>query len=145
MKTVRHILQIKGSQVWTIESNATVYEALRLMADKDIGALLVMDGSHLAGILSERDYARKVILVGKTSKETHVSEIMSTEVHTIHPDQTTQECLELMTKHRIRHLPVIENDQVIGMISLGDAVLDIIYILREEVKVLENKIRTRPG
>ncbi len=137
MTTVRQLLQIKGHDVWCTTPDATVLDALRLMSDKGVGALLVMDGDRLVGIISERDYARKVVLLGKTSKDTLVKEIMSSNVYTVHPDQTIEECMELMTNKRIRHLPVVANDQVIGVISIGDVVRDIIYTQRETIKKLE--------
>ena len=127
MNTVRHILEIKGYDVWSISPQATVFKALRLMADKDVGALLVMTGEKLLGILSERDYARKVVLQNKISKETLVSDIMTEKVFSVHPDQTAHEVMTLMTEKHIRHLPVIENEKVIGMISIGDVLRNVIY------------------
>jgi CBS domain-containing protein len=140
MHTVRHILQIKGFDLWTISPEATVFEALRLMADKDVGALLVMEGERLVGMISERDYARKIILRGKSSAETLVAEIMLPPQYTIHPDQTVEECMEMMNAFRQRHLPVLENDQVMGVVSIGDVLRDIIYRQREEIKQFENQI-----
>jgi CBS domain-containing protein len=140
MNTVRHILEVKGRDVWTIPPEATVLDALRLMADKDIGALLVVDGERLVGILSERDYARKVILMGKASKDTPVSEIMTSKLYTVHPDQTVEECMALMTNHRIRHLPVMDGLEIVGVISLGDVVKNIIYRQRQTIKGLEDRI-----
>jgi CBS domain-containing protein len=110
------------------------------MADKDIGALLVVDGERLVGILSERDYARKVILMGKASKDTPVSEIMTSKLYTVHPDQTVEECMALMTNHRIRHLPVMDGLEIVGVISLGDVVNNIIYRQRQTIKGLEDRI-----
>jgi CBS domain-containing protein len=136
---VHHLLEIKGPDVWSITPGATVYDALRMMADKGVGALLVMEGDQLVGIISERDYARKIILQGKTSKETLVSEIMSTKLFTVHPDQTVDEAMELMTNKRVRHLPVVANDVVCGVISIGDVVKNIIYRQREMIKNLSNK------
>jgi CBS domain-containing protein len=144
MKTVRHLLLLKGKYIWSIQPNETVYEGIRRMAAKEIGALVVLEGDKLVGIFSERDYARKVILLGKASKETMVSEIMTKNVIVVHPDQTTQECMELMTERHIRHLPVVEDDKVIGMISIGDVVRDIIYQQRETIKNLEGKILKKP-
>ena len=141
--TIRHIMEVKGTDLWSIGPKASVYDALRMMSDKDIGALVIMEKDKMVGILSERDYARKVVLVGKTSRETLVEEIMSRNVVTIHPDQTVEEAMELMTAKRIRHLPVVENDserKVITMISLGDVVKAIIFKQREAIKDLENKI-----
>lgn len=140
MNTVRHILQVKGDDLWTITPDTTVYDALRLMADKDVGALLVMDSGRLVGILSERDYARKVILFNKASRETLVREIMTTQLYTIHPDQTVQESMELMTARRVRHLPVVDGEQVLGVISIGDVVKDIIYQQRRTIRDYETRL-----
>ncbi len=137
---IRHILEVKGHDVWSISPAASVFDALRMMSDKDIGALLVMDGEQMAGIMSERDYARKVVLLGKTSRDTRVDEIMSKTVFTIHPDQTVEEAMELMNSKHIRHLPVVESDRVMGMISIGDVVKSIIFKQREAIKNLEDKI-----
>jgi CBS domain-containing protein len=142
MKTIRHILQLKGYDIWCITSTDTVFNALKLMANKDVGALLVMEKDRLLGIISERDYARKVILVGKSSKETLVSEIMTTEIFTIHPDQTVEECLDLMTEKHIRHAPVIEDDKVIGVVSIGDVMRDIIYNQKKTIKNFGERILT---
>lgn len=138
--TIRHILEVKGHDVWSIAPGASVYDALRMMSDKDVGALLIMENDQMVGIMSERDYARKVVLLGKTSRETRVDEIMSRKVFTIHPDQTVEEAMELMNSKHIRHLPVVENDQVLGMISIGDVVKAIIFKQREAIKDLEGKI-----
>jgi CBS domain-containing protein len=135
--TIRHILEVKGFDIWSISPQASVFDALNMMSDKDVGALLVMEDDDLVGIMSERDYARKVILLGKTSRETCVDEIMSKNVITIHPDQTIDEALELMNHKHIRHLPVQENERLIGMISIGDLVKATIYKQREEIKNLE--------
>ncbi len=137
METVRHILELKGKHIWSISPEATVLEALRLMDAKGVGALVVMQGSHLVGILSERDYARKVILKGKSSKDTPVSEIMTSKVITVHPDQTLDECMELMTARSIRHLPVVDNDRVVGVISVRDVMSSIIHRQREALKQSE--------
>jgi CBS domain-containing protein len=134
--TARHLLEVKGPDVWSISPEVSVYEALRMMADKDVGALLVMVDDHLAGIISERDYARKIILQGKTSKDTLVKEIMSTRLFTIHPDQTVEEAMELMTQRHVRHLPVVADDKVFGVISIGDVVNNIIHRQRETIKNL---------
>jgi CBS domain-containing protein len=131
-------LQLKGHDVWSVSPEDTVYEALRRMADKGVGALVVFDrDNHLVGIISERDYARKIILHGKSSRDTQVSEIMSPHVITVHPDQTVDECMEIMTNKRVRHLPVVENGEVVGMISIGDAVRHIIHRQRETIKAYE--------
>jgi CBS domain-containing protein len=126
MTTVKQILDAKGYQVWTITLDKTVYDALRVMGEREIGALVVMDGDKVAGILSERDYARKVVLKGKTSRETIVRDIMTAPVLSIRLDQSVTECMALMTDKRVRHLPVLDNDKLIGMISLGDLVKSII-------------------
>ena len=141
--TVRHILEIKGNDIWSIGPDASVYDALRMMSDKDVGALIVMENDRMVGILSERDYARKVVLLGKTSRETLVSEIMSTRIVTIHPDQTVEEAMELMNRKHIRHLPVVEDEttrELLGMISLRDVVRTIIHKQREAIKNLEGKV-----
>lgn len=140
MQTVRHILQMKGNDIWSVTPDSTVFDTLRLMADKDIGALLVMIGDNLIGIVSERDYARKLILHGKSSKNTLISEIMTKKIYTIHPDQTVHECMELLVEQHIRHIPVVEDNKVIGVISLGDAVNEIIYQQKESIKTLENQL-----
>jgi CBS domain-containing protein len=126
MITVRQLLQVKGDDVWSIAPDAWVFDALKLMADKGIGSLLVLEGEKLVGILSERDYARKVILKDKSSMDTPVKEIMTQEVITIRPEQTIQECMELMTDKRVRHLPVLSDDRLTGVISIGDVVKAII-------------------
>jgi CBS domain-containing protein len=138
--TVRQILKNKGSQVWSTEPQVTVYAALQLMAEKDIGALLVLADGKLVGIFSERDYARKVILHGKSSAETRVSEIMTSDVVTVGPDQTIGECMALMTEKRFRHLPVVEGDQVLGVISIGDVVKAIISNQQFVITQLEGYI-----
>ena len=139
MIRTQHILDIKGNDIWTISPDDSVYNALRLMARIDVGALLVTEGDKLIGILSERDYARKVILFGKTSKETKVSEIMTKKVITIHPLQTLEECMDIMTKNHVRHLPVMEGEKVVGVISIGDVVKNIIYKQRKTIKDLTSK------
>ena len=140
MATVRQILEGKGNQVWTISADKSVYDALRLMGEKEIGALVVVEGDKLTGILSERDYARKVVLQGKTSRETLVGAIMSSPVHSIRPDQSVKECMALMTEKRIRHLPVLEDGRLIGMISQGDLVKSIIDEQKFIIGQLENYI-----
>lgn len=138
--TIRHILEVKGNDFWNIGPEASVYDALRMMSVKDIGALIVMQDDHMVGIMSERDYARKVVLLGKTSRETLVNEIMSKTVFTIHPDQTVEEAMDLMTLKHVRHLPVVEGDKVVGIISIGDVVKAIIYKQRQALRETENKI-----
>jgi CBS domain-containing protein len=139
MNIVRQLLQIKGNDVWVIAPETSVYQALRMMADKNVGALVVMDGEKVVGIMSERDYARKVVLKGKASRDVPVSEIMTQNVISVHPDQTVEECMDLMTNKHIRHLPVIEDDRLIGMISIGDVMRDILYRQRELLKKLEDR------
>jgi len=138
--TVRQLLNRKGHQIWAIQSNKTVFEALELMAEKRIGALLVFDGDQLVGIFSERDYARKVILEGKSSRNTHVGEIMTRQVVYVHPQQSMRDCMAVMTDKRIRHLPVLEDDAVIGVISIGDVVKEIISEQAFVIDQLENYI-----
>ena len=140
MYTVRQILQSKGHQVWSVSPEASVYEALQLMAEKDVGALVVMEGDRLVGIFSERDYARKVILHGKTSRETHVREIMTARVAVVGPEQSTDECMALMTAKHIRHLPVMEGERLIGLISIGDVVKAVISNQEFVISQLENYI-----
>ncbi len=126
MKTVRSLLQVKGYDVWTIAPDASVYEALKVMADKNVGALPVLEGGKLAGVISERDYARKVVLRGRSSVDTPVRDIMTADVISVRPDQTVEECMALMTDHRVRHLPVVADGRLIGVISIGDVVKSII-------------------
>ncbi len=126
MKTVRSLLQTKGHAVWTIAPDATVYAALRVMADKNVGALLVLEGGELVGVVSERDYARKVVLRGRSSVDTPVRDIMTADVISVHPDQTVEECMALMTDKRIRHLPVVADGHLMGVISIGDVVKSVI-------------------
>jgi len=122
MKTVQQILAKKGAGIYTISPKATMFEALTLMADADVGALLVLKNDRVAGILSERDYARKVILKGKVSRETLVSEVMTEDVVKVSPSTLVDECMGIMTAKRIRHLPVVEDDKLVGLISIGDVV-----------------------
>lgn len=122
MKSVKGILQTKGNAVWSVGPDTSVYDALSLMAEKNVGALVVLDGDRVVGIVSERDYARKVILKGKSSKELSVKEIMTTSVVCVRPQQTMEECMALMTDKHIRHLPVLEGDRLVGLISIGDVV-----------------------
>ena len=140
MLTAQNILEIKGKDIWTISPDDSVFDALRLMARVDVGALLVTEGDKLVGIISERDYARKVILLGKTSKETLVKEIMTKKVISIHPMQTCEECMDIMTKNRVRHLPVMEAGNLRGVVSIGDVVKNIIYKQREKIKDLTGKV-----
>ena len=126
MKSVQDLLQAKGHGVFAVEPDASVYDALRLMADKNVGALLVLDAGKLVGVISERDYARKVALRGRTAHDTFVRDIMTAGVISIHPDQSVEECMALMTDNHIRHLPVVADDRLMGIISIGDVVKSII-------------------
>jgi len=126
MTTVRQLLQSKGSRVWTAPPETSAYEALRIMAEHNVGAILVTRSDELLGVFSERDYARKVILQGKSSRETALSEIMSSPVASVGPDQTIQDCMTMMTEQRIRHLPVIEEGALVGLVSIGDVVKAVI-------------------
>lgn len=139
-ETVRSMLKVKGADVWSVRPAATVFEALLLMADKEIGALVVVEEGKLAGMFSERDYARKIILHGKTSKETLVREVMTSPVLTVAPEQTVDECMRIMTRNRIRHLPVLEGDRLAGVISIGDLVNSIISAQAETIHQLSSYI-----
>ena len=145
MIAVRDILQRKGNQVWSVAPDSTVYDALMLMAEQNVGALLVLDREKIVGIFSERDYARKIILKGKASKETSVDEIMTSEVTTVHPGQSVEECMALMTDKRIRHLPVLEGEKLAGLISIGDVVKAIISDREFIIKQLEGYITGGPS
>jgi CBS domain-containing protein len=138
--TVREILKRKGSDVWSISPESTVYQAIEMMANKHVGALLVMTGDRLVGILSERDYARKVILKGRSSKETPVQEIMSSPVIFTEPQHTVDECMKIMTDNRIRHLPVLEEEKVTGIVSIGDLVNWIISAQNHTIEQLQNYV-----
>lgn len=141
MTTAADILKSKSSQkVHTIKPTASVFEALTLMAEFHIGALLVMEGDHVAGIVTERDYARKIALMSRTSRETEVREIMTSAVMYVRPSQTSQECMALMTENRLRHLPVMHDGELLGMLSIGDLVKDIISEQRFIIEQLEHYI-----
>lgn len=140
MKLVKHLLDSKGSDIISIAMNASVLDAIKLMAEKAIGSLLIMDGSALKGIVTERDYARKVIIKGRSSKSTEVSEIMTTDVYTASSGETVSHCMSLMTKYKIRHLPVVDDGTVVGLISIGDLVEAIISDQQEEIEHLEHYI-----
>ena len=140
MKTVKQMLDTKGTQVWSIAPDRTVFEALTLMGEKEIGALTVVEQGRLVGIISERDYARKVILKGRTSRDTLVKEIMSTRVICTELHRTVEECMSVMTDKHIRHLPVLENDRLIGIISIGDLVKSIIAEQQFIIQQLESYI-----
>jgi len=140
MKKVQQLLDEKGTRVWSIGPEATVYEALALMAEKGIGALMVTDGASPVGLFSERDYARNVILKGRTSQHTPVREVMSSPVLCVTPGQSLEEAMALMTERRVRHLPVIRDDEVVGMISIGDLIKSIISEQRFIIEQLEHYI-----
>jgi CBS domain-containing protein len=122
MKTVNEILNAKGHEIWSVDPQDTVLDSLKLMSEKGVGSLLVMDGDKLVGIVTERDYARKVILEGKSSKDTPVQDIMSAKVLCVAPERTVEQCMALMTDKRARHLPVVDHKRVVGVVSIGDLV-----------------------
>jgi len=140
MKLVKHLLDSKGAEIISIAANASVLDAIKLMAERAVGSLLVMDGDALKGIVTERDYARKVIIKGRASDSTEVGEIMTAEVVTATTDQTVSNCMSIMTDRRIRHLPVVDAGKVVGMISIGDLVQAIISDQQEEIEQLEQYI-----
>lgn len=140
MNTVRDLLAAKGTQIWTIPPNATVFQALQIMADKNIGSLVVVDGGRILGIFSERDYARKIILQGKSSKTSTVGEMMTTDIRFVTPESTIAACMAVMTEKRQRHLPVIDNGQLAGLISIGDVVKAVIYEQESTIRTLETYI-----
>ncbi|MEO8249564.1 MAG: CBS domain-containing protein [Burkholderiales bacterium] len=141
MKSVLQILKSKPNQdVLSIAPDATVFDAMKLMAEKNIGALLVMEADDVRGIMSERDYARKVILAGRSSKEMKVSEIMSAPVRCVPPETKNEECMAIMTEHRLRHLPVMDGDELIGVVSIGDLVKDIISEQQFLIEQLEQYV-----
>lgn len=140
MIIVSQILQSKGDQVWTIEPKATVFDALKLMAEKEIGALIVVEAEQVVGIFSERDYARKVILEGRSSKDTPVDQIMTRQVIIADPATTVEVCMGLMTDRHIRHLPILDNDRLVGVISIGDVVKAIVAEQKYLISHLENYI-----
>ena len=140
MTTIAQLLNTKGDQIWSVEPKATIFEALEIMSEKEIGALLVMEDGKLKGIFSERDYARKVILKGKSSKETPVGELMTKKVFYIDSQKTINDCMAMMTAKRIRHVPVIEDNQVMGIVTIGDVVNQIISEQEVTINHLENYI-----
>lgn len=140
MRTVRQLLGNKTPDLFAVAPDVPVIDAIRLMAEKRIGAVLVMDGARLAGILSERDYARKVVLEGRSSKDTPVRAIMTADVVTVTPEATVPACMQVVTKHRIRHLPVVESGRVAGMISIGDLVAAVIEDQQHELDQLQRYI-----
>lgn len=142
MKTVKQLLQAKGSAVHGISPQASVLDAIKLMAEKGIGALVVLDEGRLTGMVSERDYARKVILLGRASQSTAVREIMTDKVVTVRSEQTVEDCMALMTDKRIRHLPVVDNGKLVGVVSIGDLVKEVIADREETIKQLESYIHS---
>lgn len=143
MHTLQQILKQKeNDDIWSVPPTNTVFEAIQVMADKRAGALLVMDGTKLEGVISERDYAREVIIKGRSSKKTLVSEIMSSNVITVAPTDSVQNALEVMTEHHIRHLPIVDNTTVVGVVSIGDLVKDVISMQQSTIEQLESYIRT---
>jgi CBS domain-containing protein len=140
MVSLKTVLQGKGHDVWSIGPEASVYDAMQMMADKEVGALVVMEGDSVVGVFSERDYARKVILQGRSSKDTKVKEIMTSRVAYARPEQSVEECMALMTDKRIRHLPVMDGDKMLGVISLGDLVKAIIEEQQHVIEQLEQYI-----
>jgi CBS domain-containing protein len=140
MTTVGSILQSKGSETWSITPDTLVFDALKVMAEKNIGALLVMSNDQLNGIFSERDYARKVVLKGASSHDIAVHHVMTSDVISVHPGQSIEDCMALMTGKHIRHLPVLEKNKLVGLISIGDVVKALISQHEDTIKQLENYI-----
>lgn len=139
-ETIERILQNRTTEIWSVAPDATVYDAVALMAEKEIGALLVVEHGKLVGIISERDYARKIILQGKHSKETPVHEIMTTDLLTVTPKNTVDECMRCMTDHRVRHLPVLDNGRLVSVVSIGDLVKAIIWEQAHTIDQLQSYI-----
>ena len=142
MINVRQLLDRKGRQVFSIAPTAAVLDAIRMMAEHHVGALLVMQGDALSGIVSERDYARKVILMGRSSADTPVRDIMSAPVITVQPETPVEQCMKIMTDHRVRHLPVIDGGRVVGMVSIGDLVKVVIAEQQQQIEQLESYIHS---
>jgi CBS domain-containing protein len=141
--TVGAILKRKGKEIWSVAPDQTVYEAIEMMADKGVGALLVVSDGKLAGIISERDYARKVILQGRSSKTMVIQEIMTSPVISVNPGQAVDECMEIMTRNRIRHLPIMEHEKVLGVVSIGDLVKWVVSEQEETIEHLQNYISAK--
>jgi CBS domain-containing protein len=142
METAAQLLRHKGGSIHSVTPDAPVLDAIRLMAEHSVGALLVMEGKRLVGVVSERDYARKVILLGYASSETPVSQIMSSPVKTVRPEQTVRECMQLMSANRFRHLPVVDGDTVVGVLSIGDLVRATLEEQQQTIEELERYIRS---
>ena len=140
MKLIKHLLDSKGRDIISVTADTSVLDAITLMAERGIGSLLVMQGDELQGIITERDYARKVIIKGRSSRSTPVGEIMTAKIYTTTPNETVNRCMNIMTQHKIRHLPVIEDSAVVGLISIGDLVQAIISDQQEEIAHLEHYI-----
>lgn len=140
MTLVKHVLDIKGREVHVIHPSARVFDALRMLADNDIGSLVVMEGEKLVGIITERHYARQIALLGRTSSDTSVADIMSTRVACVRPDNTVEECMAIMTKRGVRHLPVLEGGRVVGIVSIGDMVNSVISDQQFVIEQLEHFI-----
>lgn len=140
MASVKRVLQGKGHEVWSIGPEASVFDAIAMMAEKEVGALVVMEAEKLVGVMTERDYARKVVLQGRSSKGTRIKDIMTSRVAYTRPDQSVEECMAVMTDKRIRHLPVMDGDKVLGMISIGDLVKTIIEEQQQVIEQLEQYI-----
>ena len=140
MLTAKHLLERKGSEVYSVGPEDSVLDAIRSMAERHVGALLVMRGAELVGIVSERDYARKVILLGRSSADTRVRQIMSSPVTTVTPAHTVNECMKIVTEQRVRHLPVLEHGRVVGVVSIGDLVKAVIEDQQQQIEQLERYI-----
>jgi CBS domain-containing protein len=140
MELIKNLIKEKGNEIWSIEPSASVFDAVKLMSDKGIGALMVMQGNKLEGVISERDYARKVILKNRLSRETSVEEIMTTRVVYAHPEQNVEECMVLMTEKHIRHLPIMVEEKLLAVVSIGDLVKSIIAQQQLTIKQLEQYV-----
>jgi CBS domain-containing protein len=143
MANVRDLLKVKGDQVWNVTPDTSVLEALKLMAEKEVGALLVLQNDQIAGIISERDFARSIAKIGQCAIDLDVDSYMTKDVFTVTPDQSIEDCMNLMTQKRIRHLPVLEGSKLAGMISIGDVVKELIAVKESTINTLENYIEGR--